>query len=177
MLTFSEKHTALSRPLEAALLRALIGRLHTGRPPVVVCIGTDRVIGDCLGPMVGALLEKTAGGQLPVYGTLRSTVHALNLPSVSTEINKRHPGQPVIAVDASLGSCETVGSVLVRCGCLHPGAGVSKRLPAVGDIAITGIVGCETCHPYLDLQTVRLSSVAEMAERTAACILEACGLI
>lgn len=45
---------------------------------VIVCIGTDKCIGDCLGPLVGTmLLEKFI--PLPVYGTIKSPMHALNL--------------------------------------------------------------------------------------------------
>lgn len=145
--------------------------------PVILCIGTDRIIGDCLGPMVGTLLEKRLGesitpgfDELPVYGTLHRTVHALNLPAVSKEIKKKHPDRVVIAVDASLGSHERIGSVLIRPGSLQPGAGVSKSLPSTGDISITGIVAAESLHPYLDLQTVRLSVITDMAAQISDCI-------
>ncbi|MEQ8197298.1 MAG: DUF1256 domain-containing protein, partial [Clostridiaceae bacterium] len=38
---------------------------------VIICIGTDKCIGDCLGPLVGTLLEDTLV-PIPVYGTLSS---------------------------------------------------------------------------------------------------------
>lgn len=108
-------------------------------PPVILCIGTDRIIGDCLGPLAGSMLKKAAGENLAVYGTLENTVHALNLQKINQEIKKKHHGQIIIAIDASLGSYERVGSIFVRPGCLKPGAGVRKNLPDVGDVAITGI--------------------------------------
>ncbi len=144
------------------------------RSPVILCIGTDRIMGDCLGPLVGTMLERKAKGTLTVYGTLQRTVHALNLPDAILKIKKKHPGRLVIAVDASLGSRENVGTVLLRPWGLRPGAGVAKDLPEAGDIAITGIVGQASCRPYLDLQTARLSTVAAMADQICGCILDAC---
>lgn len=165
---------AVSQPLDARRLRNLLW--ENSKQPVILCIGTDRLIGDCLGPFAGTLLKKYAREYLPVYGTLDNTVHALNLSTVNEQINKKHPDRTVIAVDASLGSKEHIGSVFVRTGSLSPGAGVHKNLPHTGNIAITGIVGASSSQPYLDLQTVRLSTISSMAEYICRCILEACGV-
>lgn len=140
--------------------------------PVILCIGTDRILGDSLGPLTGSILQKKCTGHLCVYGTLSKPVHALNLTSINEAIKKKHPDSPVIAVDASLGSSDQIGSVFVRAGAIMPGAGVQKSLPPSGSIAITGVVNEESSHPYLALQTARLSVVAEMAEQIADCILE-----
>lgn len=78
----------------------------------------------------------------------------------------------MIAVDASLGPYDRIGSVFVRSGSVSPGAGVHKDLPPIGDISITGIVGEESRHPYLALQTSRLSTVVRMSEQIAACLLD-----
>ena len=56
--------------------------------PVILCIGTDRIIGDCLGPMVGSMLSKESRNRLPIYGTLDHTVHALNLPETCDHIKR-----------------------------------------------------------------------------------------
>ena len=46
---------------------------------VFLCIGSDRVTGDCLGPYIGHLLHPHETGHIFVYGTLSCPVHALNL--------------------------------------------------------------------------------------------------
>ncbi len=52
----------------------------TDLPPVVLCIGTDRVTGDSLGPLVGTFLHAYGSDRyLSIYGTLDFPVHALNL--------------------------------------------------------------------------------------------------
>ncbi len=146
---------------------------HTA--PVVLCIGTDRIIGDSLGPLTGSLLEKYAGSSFFVYGTLSSTVHACNLEKTLHQIKKEHPNSVIIAVDASLGQETKIGSVFIHPGSLRPGMGVSKNLPATGDISITGIAGARSNQPYLTLQTARLSLIMAMAEEICSCIVDACG--
>ncbi|MCD7819513.1 MAG: spore protease YyaC, partial [Lachnospiraceae bacterium] len=142
--------------------------------PVILCIGTDRIIGDSLGPLTGSLLEKNAGNSLAVYGTLNATVHACNLAETLIQIKKEHPSGTIIAVDASLGNGCKTGSVYIRQGSLKPGIGVSKDLPAAGDISITGIAGAQCSQPYLSLQTARLSLIMTMAEQICECILSVC---
>lgn len=163
----SEKERSESQPLTSDRLNDLLGVSS----PVFLCIGTDRIIGDSLGPMVGSMLERESCGQIPVFGTLQKPVHAMNLHQISEQIKKKHPDRMVIAVDASLGHYKEIGSVYVRSGALRPGAGVSKNLPAAGDISITGIAAPDSQQPYLSLQTARLSTIAAMAETICACIL------
>ncbi len=144
--------------------------------PVILCIGTDRIVGDSLGPLTGSLLQKhmeNFKNPLAVYGTLEAPVHACNLAETLEQIKKEHPNSIVIAVDASLGCHYKVGSVLIRSGSIRPGMGVKKNLPAVGDISITGITGAQSSRPYFVLQSVRLSLLMSMAEQICECILSA----
>ena len=53
---------------------------------VFLCIGSDRVTGDCLGPYIGHLLHPHETGHIFVYGTLSCPVHALNLEKTSSLI-------------------------------------------------------------------------------------------
>ena len=134
---------------------------------VFLCIGSDRVTGDCLGPYIGhQLLEhlNTDTHGVYVYGTLKSPVHALNLSRISRQIKILHPEGLVIAVDASLGQKKHLGYVTIADGALYPGAGVQKDLPPVGDIHITGIVNTAGIMEQLTLQTTRLSTVVALAD-------------
>ena len=134
---------------------------------VFLCIGSDRVTGDCLGPYIGhQLLEhlNTDTQGVYVYGTLKSPVHALNLSRISRQIKILHPEGLVIAVDASLGQKKHLGYVTIADGALYPGAGVQKELPPVGDIHITGIVNIAGMLEQLTLQTTRLSTVISLAD-------------
>lgn len=138
---------------------------------VFLCIGSDRVTGDCLGPYVGHLLCSRKVPGIFVYGTLTHPVHALNLKRINTYIQSVHPRALVIAVDASLGDKKHLGYVTIANGALHPGAGVKKELPPVGDIHITGIVNVSGTLEQLTLQTTRLSTVVQIADAISQGIL------
>lgn len=130
---------------------------------VFLCIGSDRMTGDCLGPYIGCQLSHQKYPGIYVYGTLETPVHALNLPQVSNRIKALHPDALVIAIDASLGQKKHLGYVTIGNGALYPGAGVQKELPPVGDIHITGIVNIAGILEQLTLQTTRLSTVISLA--------------
>ena len=139
---------------------------------VFLCIGTDRVTGDCLGPFVGQKLSSCSTPDFTVYGTLFQPVHALNLTAMYSFIRKRHPEALIVAIDASLGQKKHLGYVTIANGALYPGAGVQKNLPPVGDIHITGIVNTAGLMEHLTLQTTRLSTVVALADVIAGGILK-----
>lgn len=131
---------------------------------VFLCIGTDRITGDCLGPYIGQKLSHLEFPRFFVYGTLDNPVHALNLGETICTINQSHPNALVIAIDASLGQKKHLGYVTIGNGSLYPGAGVQKELPPVGDIHITGIVNIAGILEQFTLQTTRLSTVIALAD-------------
>ncbi|MCG9966859.1 spore protease YyaC [Pelotomaculum terephthalicicum JT] len=133
-------------------------------PKVLLCIGTDRSTGDCLGPLVGSIIDSGDQDFYIVYGTLEKPIHASNLRETIEEIQKNYQDPFVIAIDASLGKLENVGYVNLGDGSLLPGAGVNKNLPPVGQIHITGIVNIGGFMEYLVLQNTRLNLVMRIAD-------------
>ena len=147
-------------------LSALIRR--SSAPPVIMCIGSDRVTGDCLGPLTGHLLVHKYNIGAFVYGTLETPLTALNLEECYEFIKSAHPKGKIVAVDAALGQSGDVGAIRVKTGGIYPGAAVNKRLPLVGDIAITAVVGCSDFPVKDQLVATRLSFVMRIAEIIAA---------
>ena len=92
-----------SREISVLLKKCILSYPHHWTDLVFLCIGTDRVTGDCLGPYVGHRLSSFCFPGIYVYGTLVQPVHALNLCDTRKEILSRHPDSLIIAVDASLG--------------------------------------------------------------------------
>lgn len=138
---------------------------------IFLCIGSDRITGDSLGPYIG---YKLSSYELPgtfLYGTLASPVHALNLNHTLKTIYQNHKNPLIIAIDASLGTKKHLGYITVGNGSLYPGAGVHKSLPAVGDICITGIVSQSGMLEHFALQNTRLHMVISMADAIADGIL------
>ncbi len=139
--------------------------------PLILCIGTDKCIGDALAPLTGTILQESDAG-FPVYGTLEHPVHALNISSSLKKIKTKHPQAFIIAVDASLGRENKIGNIIIRKGPLKPGKGVGKKLPAVGDITIVGIVEAFRSDISLVIHNIRLHFVMSMAEAIASIITD-----
>lgn len=94
---------------------------------------------------------------------MKNPVHAKNLEDALTFIELNHKNPFIIAIDASLGVAEHIGYITLGEGSLAPGVGVAKKLPAVGDLCITGIVNLSGFGGQMLLQTTRLSLVLELA--------------
>lgn len=130
---------------------------------VILCIGTDRATGDCLGPLVGNQL-KTSLPEIPIYGTLENPVHALNLEDTIKTIYLENDNPFIIAIDASLGIQEHIGYATISNKPLSPGKGVNKKLPAIGNLSITGIVNIAGFPNSVLLQSTRLHTVMTLAD-------------
>lgn len=162
-----------ARDIFRAHVRHFLRRLYTpDRRLVVLCIGTDRSTGDCLGPLVGTMLARELRDEAEVLGTLAQPVHAVNLEEVTKTLCAGSPQPFVIAIDACLGRSESVGHISLKTGPLQPGTGVNKSLPTVGDLHIVGIVNVGGFMEYMVLQNTRLSLVMQMAEIVAEALLD-----
>lgn len=131
---------------------------------VVLCIGSDRYIGDSLGPLVGSMLKES---QVPyhVYGTLKEPIHAFNLKATLKDINKQIKKPLIISVDASIGYKEEVGYVMFKEGPLTPGTALQKVLPKVGDYHFVGIINYVDPLPTSQfLNDTRLYTVMNLAK-------------
>ena len=134
-------------------------------PPVIVCVGSDLAIGDSLGPITGSMLKyKTQGLGVYVYGTLASPVTAKEIGRLRALLKETHPKSPVIAVDAAVGGEGDIGLIKVNSNPLLPGAGANKKLGALGDMSILGIVAEKSIANYGLLNTTRLNLVYTMSE-------------
>ena len=133
-------------------------------PIILLCIGTDRATGDCLGPIVGYKLQSFSLKNIKIYGTLENPVHAKNIEETILGIQRTHPEHFIIAIDACLGKMNHIGNIHLGVGSLYPGAGVNKTLPPVGDLYITGVVNFSGFMDIMILQNTRLNTVMEIAD-------------
>lgn len=158
-------HKDCSRIISISLKKCILDHPSPWSEIVFLCIGSDRVTGDCLGPYIGEQLSRHNTPGISIYGTLHHPVHALNLDDATQVIRSQHPNSLIIAIDASLGQKKHLGYVTIANGSLYPGAAVHKELTPVGHIHITGIVNISGMLEQLTLQTTRLSTVISIAEQ------------
>ena len=144
--------------------------------PVILCIGSDLVLGDSLGPLVGTLLKKR-GVNSYVYGSLYNPVTAKEIPKVKNFLKKTHPKSIVLSIDAAVGEKDDVGLIKVFNRGVKPGLGVNKNLGEVGDVSIIGIVAEKTKDNKSLFNFTRLGLIYKMAEKISNGIIEYLNLL
>lgn len=144
-----------------------INKLNVSKKkPIIVCVGSDLVLGDSLGPLIGTLLRKRNFTGY-VYGTLNAPITAKEIEYAKKYITLMHPNSLLIAIDACIGKSEDVGIIRVSNGGLKPGLGVNKNLGEIGDVSITGIVAGKSKDNFNLYNLTRLNLVYKMAEKIA----------
>lgn len=129
---------------------------------VIVCIGTDIVMYDSLGPLVGTLLLEI-GISVPIFGKLDDPIHAQNIEVRIKEIQENFPNHKVIAIDGCLGDETDVGNILLKEGGIKPGEGVGKNILQVGDYAIKPIIEKSEASKHLREHPIRLRYIFSIA--------------
>lgn len=146
--------------------------------PVVLCVGSSKVVGDSLGPRVGTKLHTLCGRKVPVCGNMSNPIHALNLKDVSQKMQSKYGKRPLIVVDACVGNEDHVGGILVGAGYTIPGSGVGKKMSRLGSFYMHGIV-CKNTQDleknYQNLFNVSESFIQELSDSIALAICYALG--
>lgn len=134
---------------------------------VFFCIGTDRVIGDSLGPIIGSLLIDRFGKE-NVYGDLFNNITFENIGSTIEKINLEHNNPFIIAVDAALSTNENIGKIFVDDG-INFGNCLGKNLNKIGNLGVKVVVGKDYNNPSLNfscLQNIPLSKILKLSKKT-----------
>ena len=136
------------------------------KKPIFVCIGSDLVLGDSLGPLVGTFLKIKELNSY-VYGTLNSPITAKEVGYAATYLKRMHENAIIISIDAAVGEENDVGLVKVVNRGLKPGLGVNKDLMTIGDVSIIGVVAEKSTKNFNLFNATRLSFVYKMAQTIA----------
>ena len=134
---------------------------------IFLCIGTNRVIGDCFGPLVGSKLKHFFSQEenIEVIGDIENIVSIKNVYSIINQIQEEEAF--VIAIDAALSCNNRIGTIIVNQNKMNIGSGINKENLYIGDISIKGIVAKDfknSKHNFNALQNMPLSIIIDMAE-------------
>lgn len=140
----------------------------------IVCVGTDKNIGDSIGPIVGTKLQAYYPNY--VHGTLKKPLHALNLEDFIKANKTMLANSFVIAIDATLSICNKPFDILIEEGPLNPGKGLNKKLPAIGNIKVCGIIG-NSVYAMLHSESIRLYDIMDAADQITEIVATMVGLI
>ena len=143
---------------------------------VFLCVGTDKIIGDSFGPLVGSklieLLEKYNFSNINVYGSLENNLNYESINKVVKNINEK---STIIVIDAALSKKENIGQIFVSNKKTVLGKGLDKNKIQIGDISIKSVVAKDYKMPKYNfnaLQNISLSVVMTLANIVAEGIYE-----
>lgn len=126
-----------------------------GKPLDIVCIGSPHLIGDCVGPLLGSMLQDNGVRYgVKVMGTLKNPVTISTIDKYRAQLRKE---ALVVAVDATIGCSGPI--IHLKKAPLHPGAALGKRLEPIGDYSIH----CRTAQAPSELQYCNIADVYSIA--------------
>ena len=137
---------------------------------VFLCIGTNKIIGDSVGPIVGNYLKKLQNEYLQIYGTLDDTINFFNAKDVIEGIYQNLENPYLITVDAALSNSNNKGDIVLSEGYIKIGKALQKSICFYSDINIKCIVGksyLEKEKNIKELEKVSLAEILGMAELVA----------
>lgn len=143
------------------------------KSPVFMCIGTEKVFSDSLGPRVGSLLNELLNKPAFVYGLCQQNITAENLCHSYSFIKAMHPQSQVVVIDAGVGASEQLGKIQLTDGGIIPGAATNKNLPMMGDVSIVGIVAEKGMSDFYTLNSAKDRFVGAVAKFIAEAIIYA----
>lgn len=152
--------------VSTGIYQSLIECNKQNKMPIFICIGSDLVLGDSLGPLVGTFLKNKNIGAY-IYGTLNFPITAKEVEYARTYLKQMHPNSTTIAIDAAIGNSDDIGLIRVLNKGLKPGLGVDKNLGVIGDISIIGVVASKSVKNCNLFNLTRLNLVYKMAESIA----------
>lgn len=135
---------------------------------IFFCIGTDRVIGDCLGPITGSFLKNMYDNE-KVFGDLDNNLTYENILKKIDEINLKFEDPYIVAIDAALSSENNIGKIFVDEEGINFGKGLDKNINCIGDIGIKVVVGKDYNDNELNfktLQNMSLSRIIKLSKKT-----------
>lgn len=137
--------------------------VYEGLSIIFYFIGTDRCTGDSLGPIAGEKFKNLIYNNIYFFGSLESPVHAVNINEIVRRNEILHKHSLIISVDASLGSKNNVGKVILQNKPVKPGSALNKNISTIGDYSITGIVNYSDKLDFIILQNTRLYNVFKLS--------------
>ena len=143
-----------------------ISESYFAHPIVIMCIGTDKHVVDCYGPLVGTLLQQV-NEKFIIFGTLDNPITAFNIED-SIKLAKRfYPDSLIICLDAAVSRTPKIGTIDVFSGPLKPGDALGKKFTPIGDFHLKGYVNySEVSHDTHFMNDTRLAVVYRMAQVT-----------
>ena len=138
-----------------------------------LCIGSEKISGDCIGPIVGTLLKEKYRIPYPVLGTEDNSVNGANIRAYRDNIKKYFPDYKIIAVDSAVGDDKDLWTLKIREGGVRAGGALNPSVEYYGEVGILAVVGSKSGNVLDNLLSAPYSKIVDCAERIAKTIVKA----
>ena len=108
---------------------------------IFICVGSNKITGDSLGPIVGAKLKQKLGTNIAIIGTTETPVNYENIKEINDNIKIKYLNPCVICVDSAMGKNADIGKIIVNWGGITLGKAVNNGIYLESHINIKGVVG------------------------------------
>lgn len=109
---------------------------------IFLCIGTNNVIGDCFGPLVGSKLKviMKKNNNINIIGDMKYPINGKNIYNVFKFINHMYEKSFVVSVDSAMSEFNMIGNVFISETGIELASGINKKILKIGDIGIKACI-------------------------------------
>lgn len=137
--------------------------LSTTNPIVIMCVGSDKIVGDMLGVIVGERLIEKRLSNTYVYGRIDSPITQKNIQQFYGNIKTKHPYSKILVVDSLLGDIDEIGNVKMTKSGAYAGAEFGTGT-YVGDYSLLGVVSPKGVNALTFLSSVKIGLIKKMSD-------------
>ncbi len=108
---------------------------------ILLCIGTDTLIGDAIGPIIGSNLKNLENEYIKVYGSIGNNLDFSNAKNTVEELYKKYNNPFIITIDAALSKEKKIGEIHISNGYIKIGNALEKSICFYSNVNIKCVVG------------------------------------
>ena len=112
---------------------------------IFLCVGTDLILGDSIGPIIGTKLKKLENEYIKIFGTLSKTLNFNNARNEINNIYLNYQNPYIITIDAALSNFNEVGDIVLDKGFIKIGKALEKSICFYSNTNIKCVVGNNVC--------------------------------
>lgn len=148
--------------------------LELEKPPIFLCVGSNKIVDDSLGALTGELLSHYYKIPSKVFGNLTCPQVGNNLQNTLIKIKSEYYNNTIIVVDSSIGKLNNLYDVSLNCCSLNIDCLNSNKI--VGDISISSVTYVKGINDLLFQNSEKKKCVFKLANFIASGIYNALNL-
>ena len=126
---------------------------------VILCVGTIKIIGDAIGPIVGQklieVLKVKKNKRIIVCGNIYNTLNFNNAKNILRKIDEECENPFIITIDSALGNMDMVEKIFVNDGIISLGSSLGRSISYNSHINIKCVVGENKNDAEENFETLR----------------------